>query len=438
MPKLADDGEKIADVSSDTVPTVRSLPLRIILSTAEEALKKKRFSIAERLFAEALRKKQYSIRGLSGLGRLYNETNEPAKAADYLARLMVYRPEFPHAATQFAHSCSMRGDFRGAAKWYRRALSIAPDDRATAIALGITLLRLGEWEAGFALYDLREGVASLVESIGEDKVWDGTADLRGKRVLVVGEQGHGDHIQFMRYCALLKELGAHVIFFTRELLGDLCDWSQAVDELALNEGKVSFDYAVMAMSLPRLFGTRPDNVPMRSAYLVPPQEIAKRIAGRKSGKTKIAVAWKGNPQNSRDAVRSCPPDLFAGLLRASPAVEFYALPFDLSSETHESLSQLHPICEPGSTFAEVAQRLLSFDLVISVDTSLAHLAGALGVPTWLMIGHQPDWRWLAEGNESLWYDSVRLFRISGDWRELVDRVGKALDRFLAKPAETGQ
>ncbi|MBO6562212.1 MAG: hypothetical protein JJ959_16830 [Nisaea sp.] len=423
---------------SDAGVTVRSMPLRVILSTAEEVLRKKNFPIAERLFEEALRIKNYSIRGLSGLGRLYNEINEPTKASCCLTRLMTYRPGVPNASAQFAHACSMLGNFSGAARWYRRALSVAPDDRATAIALGITLLRLGEWEEGLALYDLREGVVSLEKSIGKEKIWDGTADLCGKNVLVVGEQGHGDHIQFLRYCALLKDKGARVTFFTRELLEKLCAWMPSIDEVALNDDKVSFDYAVMAMSLPRLFKTRPDNIPLRSAYLTAPPDAAVRVASKLSGKRKIALAWKGNPQNSRDAVRSCPPDLFARLIKNRPDVEFYALPFDLSSETHERLSQLRPICEPGSTFADVAEQLLSFDLVISVDTGLVHLAGALGIPTWLMIGHQPDWRWLAVGNESLWYDSVRLFRITDGWSDLIDQVGEELDHFLANPSERSQ
>lgn len=433
MPHLKPELADHTDSAEGHVSSIKERPLRVILSTGEKLLEQKRYDVAERVFKEALLKRPWSIRGLTGLGVAYNALNRPDKAVHCFAKIMSYRPDLPKAMEGCGHAHSMLEDYRKAESWYRRAVASAPSARSASIALGVTKLRLGDWQQGFALYDLREGVKTLEQSIGQEKIWDGHADLDGKTIFVVGEQGYGDHIQFLRYCALLKARGAHIIFYTREPLRQLCEWIPYIDEVVVGGQKAAFDYAVMAMSLPGLFGTLPENIPSRSAYIPTPRSQRPGKPEKEKTALRIAIAWTGNPANSRNEIRSCPSELIAELIEGTEKATFQALPFDLASEDNTVLANLPPLCEPDATFADVAIKLNQIDLIISVDTSLVHLGGALGKKTWLMIGKQPDWRWLTAGEDNLWYDSVRLFRMTMDWPQLITQVKESLDHFLDDP-----
>lgn len=425
-------GDATTDISE--VRSIDTFPLHVVLTTAEALLKQRKFETAKKVFFSALKKRPWSIRALYGLGESYNETKNPNQAIEYLKKLIIYRPNHAKGLTIHAHALSLLDNYSAAQKFFLRSLAADPTKRATLIALGVTRLRLGLWSSGFELYDQREGLISLHKSIGTEKVWNGCQDISGKKILVIGEQGFGDHIHFLRYCSLLKERGAFVVFFTRKELRELCSWVPAIDEVITNKDRISFDYAVMAMSLPKIFGTLPDNIPSRSAYIVPPETARSKTRVPKSSRARIVVAWKGNPDNSRDAVRSCPPALFAGLIEKTENASFYALPFDLSSEPNPRLASINALCNPDSDFADVALRLKEVDLVVTVDTSLAHLAGALGVETWLLISNQPDWRWLTAGEDCLWYESIRMFRMETDWDHLIERVTHSLKEFLDQAA----
>lgn len=420
------------EVDGTAAPTalISDYPLRVILMTGERLLEQKRYDVAARVFIEALLKRPWSIRGLTGLGIAYNAMNRPSEAARCFAQVMSYRPDLPKAMEGCGHAFSMLENYSKAESWYRRSVTAAPTARSVSIALGVTKLRRGDWQQGFALYDQREGVKTLEQSIGSEKIWDGHTDLDGKTIFVIGEQGYGDHIQFARYCAFLKEKGARVIFFTREPLRKLFEWIPSIDRIVVDGQKAAFDYAVMAMSLPGLFNTEAGSVPFRTAYIFPPRPVSWDSRTSKSGKPRIALAWKGNPNNSRDYVRSCPSELIAELVETTDGAHFHVLPFELGSEQSAVLRNLPQLCGQDGTFADVALALDDIDLVISVDTSLAHLAGALGKKTWLMIGRQPDWRWLTAGEDALWYDSIHMFRMGVDWPQLIDRIKQELDRFL--------
>ncbi|MEQ8331819.1 tetratricopeptide repeat protein [Nisaea sp.] len=417
-----------ADLSEESATAISRFPLRVILSTGEKLLGQKRYGTAEKVFNEALQKKPWSLRGLSGLGTVYIATNKPEEAARCFRRVMLYYPDRPKAMEGYGHALSLLEDFAHARSWFQRGVVTAPELRSVSIALGVTQLRLGDWQKGFTLYDLREGVATLGASIGQENIWDGRADLNRKTILVVGEQGYGDHIQFLRYCTLLKEKGARVFFFTREPLRRLCEWVPSIDKILVDGQKAAFDYGVMAMSLPRLFRTQPDTIPFTSPYILPPWDAGAATA--QNSKPRIAIAWKGNPANSRDDVRSCPPNLMEDLIRSTANASFHALPFDIGTEKNTVLSRLPTLCDADANFSDVAMALESIDLIISVDTSLAHLGGAIGKQTWLLIGRQPDWRWLTSGEDSLWYDNVHLFRVATDWMQLIARVKVRLDRFI--------
>lgn len=414
-------------------PTLRQMRLSVVLSTGLKALEQKRYQIAERIFRDALARKPWVARGLLGLGRVLAETQRLSEAFRYFKRLALWHPANAAGVSNVAYMLSTEDRFHEAARWYRRACIASAGDTATRIALGITLLRIGDWERGFDLYDLRDSVTSLAKGIGAERVWDGSQDPAGKRVMICGEQGFGDHIQFARYAALLKEAGAHVLLLTRDELREVLSWVPFIDEVVGNGDSVDFDLAVMAMSLPRIFGTRPDHVPMTDAYIVPPPN-RKAIPGEAPGRRmRVGVAWRGNPANSRDFHRSCPYSAFRTLICAFPEIDFYPLQKDLSDVSAAPPANLRLDGPDLASFADTARALSGMDLVISVDTSLAHLAGALGLPTWILIARQPDWRWLDRGERCLWYRSGRLFRMREDWSELVNRVAEQLRATSRQP-----
>ncbi|WP_339850345.1 hypothetical protein [uncultured Nisaea sp.] len=404
--------------------------LRNLLATADAALAKKRYDAAERFYRMALAVKPYSIRAETGLGTLHLRDGHTGKALTNFKNALLFRPGFDKALAGFAHTKSMQEHYQDAEFWYRRALIAADSSRDISIALGITCLRNGKWKEGFQRYDLREGRQNLLDSIGAGHVWDGTFSLVDKEIIVIGEQGLGDHINFVRYCGLIKDLGASkVTFFTRPELERLFKLIPEIDAV-ISDGRKAYptDYIVMAMSLPRIFGTTPKNIPRTEGYISLPQHHKGKPPhdSSKQDNLLVAVAWQGNANNSRDTVRSCPFEIFSALITSIPEVTFIALPWDYPAEDKDAPLNLRPFSNDIKDFLDTALNLQDVDLVISVDTSLAHLAGAMNKPTWLLLGQQPDWRWLAKGASGLWYDSVRPFRSKGNWQSLIRRVSKKL------------
>lgn len=401
--------------------------LRNLLATGDAALAKKRYDVAERFYRMASALKPFSIRAEAGLGTLSLKDGCADKALSHFKNALLFRPDFDKGLAGVAHARSMHEHFQEAESWYRRALISTDYSREISIALGVTCLRNGKWEEGFERYDLREGRQSLIEAIGSNRVWDGSQSLIGKTIVVIGEQGLGDHINFARYCKLIKERGASkVTFFTRTELKALFLWIPEIDTV-VSDGETtgSADYTVMLMSLPFIFGTTPNNIPMTKGYITPPpQELECKPSI--TAPLRVAVAWQGNSTNSRDVFRSCSFENFSKLFTLTPHVTFLALPWDYQAVSKDAPSNLVPLNDSVVDFRDTALNLRDVDLVISVDTSLVHLAGAMNKPTWLLLGQQPDWRWLAKGTSGLWYDSVKLFRNSGNWLPLIKLISKKL------------
>ncbi|UUX48391.1 hypothetical protein NUH88_13310 [Nisaea acidiphila] len=423
---------------NSVIPTVSNFSLIKVLSTAEAFLQNGQDEVAELLFDEALSRKPRSIRAHFGKGKIDITRGNFSQAEERFRIVQVVTPTFDAAASNIANLFSLTDRFEDAVRWYERAIRIAPEDRALKLALGINLLRLGDWERGFALYDLREDRERLVKTSGAENMWDGKRSVADKTVMVVGEQGFGDHINFARYCKLLKDRGAKTIYFTRSELTDLLERVPFIDEVATHGSKVRFDYAVMAMSLPGLLGTEPDSVPLREGYIplssqVPDRRESSKLGTPGPGPLRILIAWRGNPHNSRDAVRSCPFEIFADLVRDNPCAEFYCMPWDYEAIKERAPDNLQKLEGDFNSFSDTAEMLDQIDLVVSVDTSIVHLAGAIGKPTWLLIGSQPDWRWLSQGSDGIWYNSLRIFRPTGGWAQLVRTVAGELHELIARP-----
>jgi hypothetical protein len=267
--------------------------------------------------------------------------------------------------------------------------------------------------------------------------WLGDADIAGKRVLLDAEQGLGDTIQFCRYAPMVKALGAEVWLRAPAPLVPLLRTLNGVDRFVpYDERPSDFDYQTPMMSLPFAFRTELASVPAADAYLAAePARVAiwRDLLGPATG-LRVGLAWSGNPMLKADAQRSAPLAALAAMFPAG--VELVSVQKDMRPGDGEAAARLgvRHFGDRLTDFADSAALISLLDIVISVDTAPAHLAGALGKPVWLLLHAVAEWRWLMDREDSPWYTSARLFRqrIAGDWSELAGRVRVQLASLAAR------
>jgi hypothetical protein len=290
-------------------------------------------------------------------------------------------------------------DFDTAGAAYEAALRIAPGNAPVEAALGLLRLAEGRYAEGWALYEARKSFQPvLIEQSGIPE-WRGES-LKGKSLTIWPEQGLGDEIQMSRYAPVLWAMGAQVVLVCSPLLTDLFRSLKVILAPMENELRLPpTSYYVRNLSLPALMGTTLETIPP-APYLQAP-------TGDKTGG--VGFVWRGNPEHPNDAGRSLP----------SPAV----------LEPLGKKVKLVDLQDMGGDFLDSAIRIQGLDMVITVDTAMAHLCGALGVPCWVMLpAERIDWRWMTGRSESPWYPSLRLFRQTtpGDWDGVVQQMLAAL------------
>ncbi len=322
----------------------------------------------------------------------------------------------------------------------KAALRLDPGNAEIHEEFSYYCLKLGDFERGWEEYEYRlERPQHRVRTLGLDApLWRGE-DLAGRNVLVLTEQGHGDTLQFVRYLRLLHERGAVLTGAVQPALRDVLS-SYAVPVTWIDAGAVAgaglrFDYHIQLLSLPHRFATRRETIPAEVPYL---SADAGKVAawGERLGREgfKVGVAWQGNPEHASDHLRSVALAALAPLA-AVPGVRLISLQgrhglHQLGSlPAGMAVEDLGPAIgdNPGG-MAEIAAVMANLDLVVTPDSAIAHLAGALGRPVWLALMADPDWRWLRTGDDSPWYPTMRLFRQgrSGDWSGAFAAMAAAL------------
>ena len=322
-----------------------------------------------------------------------------------------------------------------------RAVALDPGCSPARCNAGMLHLQLGRFASGWSLYEQRPD--ALAAAARPQPRWRGDESIVEKTLFVRAEQGFGDTIQFCRYAPLLEARGARVVLSVyaplRRLMQGL---SSTIQILGDGETPQEFDFHCPLLSLPLAFGTTLDTIPRMPHYLAAEPDRIARWRGRIGNRGfRIGICWQGNPHNAAEVGRSPPLAMFAPLA-ALPGVRLISL------QKHHGTEQLAAM-PPGMTveelgeefdagpdaFLDAAAVMEGLDLIITSDTSIAHLAGALGRPTWVVLKHVPEWRWLVNREDSPWYPTLRLFRQSrrGDWegvfadvrRALIDRCGGA-------------
>jgi tetratricopeptide (TPR) repeat protein/glycosyltransferase involved in cell wall biosynthesis len=333
-------------------------------------------------------------------------------------------------------------DLREALRCYDRALAIDPRAGVVRWNRAIALLALGDYEEGWQEYESRWNLVhmALDRRLVDRKEWNG-GSLDGKTILVYTEQGLGDAIQFARFGAELKKKWktARIVVECDPSLVSLfatCDWVEAA--IARGVERPEFDEHVALLSLPRILGAPLDALPTEPAFPPVRRPIASRIRKR-DGELHVGIVWGGRSPNPALARRSLPLDLLAPIARI-PNVRLHSLQVgDTSGQLERSSfrARINDLAPDIKDFVDTAAAMRELDLVLTIDTSVAHLAGALGVPVWVMLIRNADWRWLLDRTDSPWYPSARLFRqkTAGDWESVANDVAAALRELASAHSE---
>jgi tetratricopeptide (TPR) repeat protein len=327
---------------------------------------------------------------------------------------------------------------------YKKAIALKPDSTESHFNLGFCLLHVGRYEQGWPLHEWRlqiEELSGRRRSFAQPR-WRGGEDIAGKTLFVYREQGFGDTLQFCRYGRLLQNRGIKTVMSVQEPLYRLLQ-QMSPDVEIIHDGALpaAFDYHCPLLSLPLAFGTTLDTIPAPRPYIFADRALRDAWAARLppcqrlstgQAKPRIGIAWSGNKKQKNDHNRSMTLRTLAPLL--SDDAQWISLQKDLRPGDADLLKELPVVSftDELADFADAAAVLDSLDLVITVDTSVAHLAGAMGKPVWIMLTYYPDWRWLLDRDDCPWYPTARLFRQdeTRSWENVIARVRDAMHEFV--------
>ena len=375
----------------------------------------------------------------SNLGNVYRDLGRLDEAAASHREALRLDPDSAESSYNLGIALRDMGHLGEARAAFDAALARNPQNPDYRFDRAIGLLLQGDLGLGFAEYEWRWRLARVLQRRYAKPRWDGSP-LAGRRILLHQEQGFGDTIQFVRYAPTVKARGGTVVVECRPELARLIATAPGVDRVAIvGAAQPEVDLVAPILSLAAIFKTTLATIPAHVPYLAKPEIHAFRLAKPAGVRLAVGVVWAGRPTHGNDARRSMP---FALLLElaARPDVRLYSLQKDGTSAIAEAGAQAL-VTDLGprlGDFADTAAVLAELDLVITVDTAVAHLAGAMGRPVWVMLPHAPDWRWILGRDDTPWYPTMRLFRQAtpGDWAGVVARIRTGLDERLAQPEAT--
>jgi tetratricopeptide (TPR) repeat protein len=363
----------------------------------------------------------------NALGNVLLEMGRLDDAASSFQTALDLNPDLAEAHTNLGRVLSEQRRLPEAEGQYRTAIYMKPELAEAHFQLGMLLLTQGNFAAGWPEYEWRWQTAPMRPKGAPlpQPQWRGEA-APGQTLLIRAEQGFGDSLQFCRYAALAAERGLRVIMEVAPPLTRLMQSVPGVDAVTVRgEALPAFDLYCPMLSLPLVLGTTLDTIPAPTPYLhAAGADIAAwktRMAGGPAGALRVGLVWSGGQATKTDNRRSLPPALLAPLCQV-PGVQFFSLQKDAGPEA--SALPLTDLMAEAQDFADTAALIANLDLVIAVDTAVAHLAAALGKPVWMLDRFDADWRWLTGRRDSPWYPTLRLYRqpSRGDWDTVLAEV----------------
>lgn len=364
------------------------------------------------------------------LGIAYRRSQRVDEAVAAYERSIALTPEYAQAHADLGNALRDQGRLDESIAAYRRAIELAPDLAVAHHNLGQILLLVGQYAEGWRECEWRWRIPDLqlFQQSFPQPEWDGS-DLNGRRILIRAEQGYGDAIQFARYVPMVAARGGKVIFACRPELVRLMRTLFGVEHFVTQgDPFIPFDVQSTLMSLPRLFGTTPETIAAQVPYLRADPALVEqwraKVADIPDG-LKIGLVWSG----AKDA------PMPQRWLRLDDLTPLFSVPqacwFNLQKEPRTPIASLIDWTDQLTDFADTAALIECLDLVISADTAVAHVAGAMGKPVWVLVPTSPDWRWMLDRTDSPWYPSARLFRqkTRGDWSHPIQEIVSALQQF---------
>ncbi len=394
----------------------------------------KRYDEALNHYDKALSLKPEYYEAWSNKGNILKELKRYDEALNHYDKALSLKPEYYEAWANKGATLHELKRFKEAILHYDKSLSLKPDYAEASWNKSLTLLLQGDFEIGLPLYESRWDSQWVGETAGKrifnKPTWLGADSLAGKTILIYGEQGLGDFIQFCRYVKLVADLNANVILEVPQSLASLMKNIDGVSQLVIKgEDLPFFDYQCPLLSLPLALKTSLDTIPNLIEYINLDSHPSKIIEWKKrlgpKLKPRVGLVWSGNPRHKNDHNRSM---LLKDILPFLPnQFEYVSLQKEVR-EIDKLMLDLNPHILNFSSnltdFLDTATLIDNLDLVIGVDTSVTHLSGALGKKTLLLLPYVPDWRWLLDRDTSPWYPAMKLYRQTsiGDWKGVLDRV----------------
>ena len=374
----------------------------------------------------------------NNLGNALSDQGKLDEAVACCRRALALNPDYAEAYNNLGVALKEQGKPEEAVACFRRALALKADFADVHLNQSILMLLIGDFVRGWGEYEWRWKVKpqNLQRRDFSEPLWDGQP-LGGRTILLHAEQGLGDTIQFVRYVPLVKERGGRVVLECQPSLLPLVADFHGIDQLAARGDRLpAFEVQAPLLSLPWILGTTLDSIPAHVPYLqAEPERVQswrKKLAPLAG--FKLGIVWQGNSQYKSDRQRSIPLSHFEALARME-GVRLVSLQKGPGANQLDMLAASIDVLDLGQqleTFGDTAAVLNNLDLVVTADTAVAHLAGALGVPVWLAPPLVPDWRWLLTRADSPWYPQHRLFRQNrpGDWSEVFERIAEALSELV--------
>lgn len=364
--------------------------------------------------------------------------NRPDQALKCYMLAMCHDPDSAAAFNNYGNVLRECGQPRRGIPFLEHAIILDPNNVTARFNLAVSYLILGDYARGWPAYESRWQYEHLAGTEPQHRQprWRGE-DLKGKTILVVGEQGHGDNIQFCRFLGNLHAAGARVLFQTTLGLIPLLANSQVIAWVGTyTDQPPEFDYWIPIMSIPGVLGVTLDNLPPQVQYISAAADKSAawlQVLGPKK-RMRVGFSWSGRRDAWLNRHKGMPFEVMLDLVQRHPEYEWINLQVDVAGEEDALLAAAGVTRYPGSiqSFADTAALINCLDVVVSVDTAITHLAAAMGRPTWLMLQwFATDWRWLLDRDSSPWYPTVRIFRqpAMGDWASVTRKIEQYLSWF---------
>ena len=371
-------------------------------------------------------------------GNQCRSNHDPEQALSCYAQAFVLDRHNPHAFNNYGNVLRECGDPAGAIPFLQRAMALDPTNTTAQFNLSVAYLLMGDYAQGWPQYETRwnfEHMAGTLPKYSQPQ-WTGQ-DLEGKTIFVVSEQGLGDNIQFVRFLEVLLNKKAQIILSANDNLAPLFEKSSSrIQIVSADQVPDQFDYWIPIMSIPSVINLTLDTLPRNLAYLnADPEKIEhwRHQLGPKH-RLRVGFCYSGRKDNWLNEHKGMNIDIMLDLVRRNPTYDWINLQMDADAEDLKKMQDLNCSIynDQINNFADTAGLVHHLDVVISVDTAAAHLAGAMGRPTWIPLNlFGTDWRWLLDRNDSPWYPSVRLFRqpTIGAWAPVLDKIHQYLALF---------